>query len=321
MCASARRSRDALRDALAARGVAVELVAADTFVALDTTTETVGLTAAGAGIVIYEMAAEHVDLEDVPRPHRHRGGDPMTHLVRAELLKLRTTRMFWAYVAAAVAFVPLSVALAITVGQRAARTAPTGPASRRRGVVRRARAARAGILVMAGEFRHGTATSTFLITPDRRRVVAAKVLAASTVGLVLAIVTSAVTLAVAIPWLQADGVDVTSYGSDIALGLLGSIAATTLAPLVGVGFGAIVTSQTVAITIALIWSQVVEGLLVGFLPEVGRWLPGGAASALAGVETPSGGMLPMWAAAVVLAAYGLAFAAAGAATLARRDVA
>ena len=75
------------------------------------------------------------------------------------------------------------------------------------------------------------------------------------------------------------------------------------------------------LTIALIWSQVVEGLLVGFLPEVGRWLPGGAASALAGVETPNGGMLPMWAAAVVLAAYGLAFAAAGAAALARRDVA
>ena len=89
----------------------------------------------------------------------------------------------------------------------------------------------------------------------------------------------------------------------------------------GVGFGAVVTNQTVAITIALIWSQVVEGLLVGFLPEVGRWLPGGAASALSGIETPNGGMLPMWAAAIVLAAYGLAFAAAGAAALARRDVA
>ena len=87
-----------------------------------------------------------------------------------------------------------------------------------------------GILVMAGEFRHGTATSTFLITPDRRRVVAAKVVAASLVGVVLALVTSVVTLAVAIPWLQADGVDVASYGSDIALGLLGSIAATALAP-------------------------------------------------------------------------------------------
>ena len=56
---------DALRDVLAARDVAVELVGADAVVALDTTPEAVGLAAAGAGIVIYEMAAEHVDLEDL----------------------------------------------------------------------------------------------------------------------------------------------------------------------------------------------------------------------------------------------------------------
>jgi len=245
----------------------------------------------------------------------------MTHLVRAELLKLRTTRMFWTYVGAAAALVPLSVALAMTSGSE-----PLDSPDGVRHVVAAASSGGLvllvlGILVMAGEFRHGTATSTFLITPDRRRVVAAKVVAASLVGVALAAVTALVTLAVAVPWLEADGVDVASYRGDVALGLLGSLAATALAPVVGVGFGALVTSQTVAITIALIWSQVVEGLLVGFLPEVGRWLPGGAASALAGVETPNGGMLPMWAAAVVLAAYGLAFAAAGAAALARRDVA
>ena len=245
----------------------------------------------------------------------------MTHLVRAELLKLGTTRSFWAYLGAAVALVPLSVALAITSGSE-----PLDSADGVRHVVAAASSGALvllvlGILVMAGEFRHGTATSTFLITPDRRRVVAAKVVAASLVGIGLALVTSLVTLAVAVPWLQSEGVDVASYGGDIALGLLGALAATALAPLVGVGFGAVVTSQTLAITLALIWSQVVEGLLVGFLPEVGRWLPGGAANALAGVETPNGGMLPMWAAAVVLAAYGLAFAAAGAAALARRDVA
>jgi ABC-2 type transport system ATP-binding protein len=56
---------DALRTVLAARDVAVELVGADAVVALDTTPEAVGLAAAGAGIVIYEMAGEHVDLEDL----------------------------------------------------------------------------------------------------------------------------------------------------------------------------------------------------------------------------------------------------------------
>ena len=54
-----------LRAALAAHGVTAEPVAPDALVAFDTTTEAVGLTAAGAGVVIYEIAAEHVDLEQM----------------------------------------------------------------------------------------------------------------------------------------------------------------------------------------------------------------------------------------------------------------
>jgi hypothetical protein len=82
-----------------------------------------------------------------------------------------------------------------------------------------------------------------------------------------------------------------------------------------------VRNQTAAITIALVWTQVVEGLLIGFVPEIGKWLPGGAASALAGVATPNGELLPIGAAAVLLTLYGLAFAAAGASNLVRRDIA
>jgi ABC-2 type transport system ATP-binding protein len=55
---------EALRDALAAHGTAAEIRSADTVVALETTAEAVGLAAAGAGIVIYEMTAQHFDLEE-----------------------------------------------------------------------------------------------------------------------------------------------------------------------------------------------------------------------------------------------------------------
>jgi ABC-2 type transport system ATP-binding protein len=54
---------DGLLSVLAAHDIAGELVGPDTVIALDTTPESVGLAAAGAGVVIYEMAAEHVDLE------------------------------------------------------------------------------------------------------------------------------------------------------------------------------------------------------------------------------------------------------------------
>lgn len=244
----------------------------------------------------------------------------MPDLVRAELLKLRTTRMFWGNVAAALAFVPVSLALAVAGG--------TDPLDSADGVRHAMPAASSGavlllvigILVMAGEFRHGTATATFLISPDRRRVVAAKLAAAALVGAFLAVAAAALTLAIGLPWLSAEGVSPADYTADIVAALLGSFAATVLAAVVGVGFGALVRNQTAAITIALVWTQVVEGVLVVFLPEVGKWSPGGAASALSGVSTPNGALLPVGAAAVLLSLYGLAFAAAGASTLVRRDI-
>ena len=89
----------------------------------------------------------------------------------------------------------------------------------------------------------------------------------------------------------------------------------------GVGVGALLRNQTVAVTVALVWVLVVEGVLVGFAPAVGRWLPGGAGSALTGVATAKGGLLPMWGAALLLAGYGLVFAAAGTRLITRRDIA
>jgi ABC-2 type transport system ATP-binding protein len=56
---------ETLRTALAAEGIAAELVAADVVMAFETTTEAVGLAAAGAAAVIYEMTVERFDLEEL----------------------------------------------------------------------------------------------------------------------------------------------------------------------------------------------------------------------------------------------------------------
>ena len=55
---------ESLRDTLAARGTAAEVKTADTLVAWATTTDAVGVSAAGAGLVIYEMTPQHFDLEE-----------------------------------------------------------------------------------------------------------------------------------------------------------------------------------------------------------------------------------------------------------------
>jgi ABC-2 type transport system ATP-binding protein len=56
---------EALRGALTAEGIAAEFVTADALVAFQTTTEAVGLAAAGANVAIYEMTAQGFDLEEL----------------------------------------------------------------------------------------------------------------------------------------------------------------------------------------------------------------------------------------------------------------
>jgi ABC-2 type transport system ATP-binding protein len=54
-----------LRDALTAKGVAAEVQTAETVLAFETTTEAVGIAAAGAGVVIFEMTSQLFDLEEI----------------------------------------------------------------------------------------------------------------------------------------------------------------------------------------------------------------------------------------------------------------
>jgi ABC-type transport system involved in multi-copper enzyme maturation permease subunit len=248
----------------------------------------------------------------------------MKDLIRAELLKLRTTRTFWWSVAASLAFVPVSVALAITGAGNAAADSLDSTAGFRNAIAAASSGGivimLVGIVLMAGEYRFNTVTSTFLITPDRRRVVAAKIAASSLVGFAVAAVASLLTLAIALPWLSSRHVELASHVGDVGLVLLGAIAATTIAGMVGVGIGALLTNQTLAITTTLIWSFVVEAIAVSFVPELGRWMPGGAAGAMSGASTYND-LLPGWAAALVFAGYGVAFAAAGTRFVLRRDVA
>jgi hypothetical protein len=247
----------------------------------------------------------------------------MTNLIRAEALKLRTTRVFWLYVGVALAFVPVSVALAITAGPEAASLeTSTGL----RNVMSAASAGGllvllVGISMTAGEFRHNTATTTFLIAPHRRRVVGAKLVVGAVVGLGVAVLACLLTLAVALPWLGAKDVDVDLFGADVVMPLLGALIGGGLAAVVGIGLGALFSNQTVVVTLVIIWTALVESLLVGFMPEVGRWLPGGAVHALAGTATEKGGLLPFWGAAVVLVGYGLALAAAGTRRIEHKEIA
>jgi ABC-2 type transport system permease protein len=250
----------------------------------------------------------------------------MKPLIRAELLKLTTTRMFYGNVLAALAFVPISVATAILTAGEDGGPPPLETTEGLRNVFAAASSGAiivlvTGVLVMAGEFRHGMATSTFLVCPDRSKVVRAKLVATTLVGAAIAVVASALTLAIALPWLASRDIHVAILSGDVAFVLAGCVIATALYALVGVGVGSLIRNQTAAVVATMVWVMLVESLLVSFLPAVGRWLPGGANAAASGVATVNGDLLPMWAGILLFTAYGLAFAAAGSRFVVQRDIA
>jgi ABC-2 type transport system permease protein len=248
----------------------------------------------------------------------------MTRLVHAELLKLwttRTARVLLALAAAGTAALTVVVlALAGRPGQpalgddalRQLVLVPNGPLTLAALVL--------GILGMAGEFRHGTVTPTFLVTPVRGRVVAAKLVTAAVAGLAMALVAAAVVLAIALPWLPAKGVQAPVADLGLGASLAGLAAAVALCVVLGTGLGALFRNQFAAVIVGVLWWQGgIEQLLLGLLrrPGLERWLPDGAALAL---TAPGDGTLPMWAGGLVFAAYGLVLALLGGRLVARGDL-
>lgn len=249
----------------------------------------------------------------------------MTGLVAAEVAKLRTVRMPYALLAATVALAVLSVVGTMLTAGRAEGAFALDTAEGIRAVLGAGWpstivALVLGILGMAGEFRHGTIVPTFLATPKRGRVVAAKMAVYGVLGIAFSAAASAVTLAVALPWLSTEGVDVSPLDEEVVRAVSGLLLATALHGLLGVGVGSLIRNPATAVAVALVWSLLVESILVGLLPEVGRWLPGGAAQALTGSTTTAGELLPMGAGGALLAAYAFGLAWVGSRFVVRRDI-
>ena len=246
----------------------------------------------------------------------------MRSLIRAELLKQRTTPAFLAAFAATPVIAVL-VTLAVYGAAGRQGNDPLGPDSLVHAVGAPASvitmlALLLGVVGMAGEYRHKTITTTLLAAPRRREVVVAKIAAHALTGAAMAVVTIAASLAVAVPWLVGAGVPQTEGGeaAGVAVGLVTS---TVLHAALGVAAGALLRNQTAAVGAVIAWVLKGEDLL-GALPGlsgVGDWLPATLAEGLvrAGAGTPS-----PWIATAVLVAYAGALAALGARLSVSRDV-
>jgi ABC-2 type transport system permease protein len=246
----------------------------------------------------------------------------MRALLQAELIKLRTTRTFIALVCTAV-----GVSLLITI-LVAVLTEPTEESVLTD--VFTTDTSSLFILVLAvvgisGEWRHRTITSSILAAPARVRFLAAKTIAFALAGVALSLLISLAVAIVGFAILTARGLPTPELG-ELAEQFARNALVAALLGAFGVGIGALVRNQVVAIVGVLVISFAVEPLVVALAPEVGRFGPFGALpTAAQGLDPEDVGLadvdLPAAEIAVLLmlAWIGAAFAA-GAALLWRRDL-
>jgi ABC-2 type transport system permease protein len=242
-------------------------------------------------------------------------------LIRSEFRKLSTVRSPWLLLAAG----PLLVVAGVT-GLVQSGGNVHDPATASKALAHVALAALFtlifGIFAVAGEYRHGTVTDTFLSAPARGRVVAAKLAVYGSAGAVAGLVSSAVAVAVTAAWWSAKGGSFSLSSADSWRTIIGGVAVNAAFAAIGVGVGALLRNLAVAIAAALAWIALVEGIagqVVGTGPA--RWLPLRASEALGRADmTGTAGFLPQWGGGLVLAGYAIAFAAAAMVTTLRRDV-
>jgi ABC-2 type transport system permease protein len=249
----------------------------------------------------------------------------MTHLIRAEALRLRTIRGYWLLAAGATVLIAGGVAATAAATSFTPGTSPARSALAIAGLAQTV-ALIAGALTITAEYRHKTITPAVLITPRRTPLLTAKLITLAAAGLVFGLAATGIATAITLPLLAARHIPAAVSGTGTASIIAGGAIATALFAALGVGIGAIIRNQAGAIIAVLALLYLAEPLL-GFIPHLGAAIQQYGLGGLAAATTHTAGfpagahLLRPSAAALVLAGYATVALLAGAALLRRRDIA
>lgn len=271
----------------------------------------------------------------------------MIAALRSELLKLTTVRLWWILLLILVGYVGFTAALlAGLLGAIGDQTAAQGgpsllPEESLPPTVYSTATSIGyvfplilGALAVTSEFRYQTLTPTFLAQPRRGVVLAAKLVVLGLAGAVFGLASLIATVGLGAPVLGLMDIP-TALGEPETWMLFGRvILSMALWAMIGVGVGTLIPNQIASIVIVLAFTQFLEPILrfgtafIEWTAAIGRFLPGAASDALVGasVYTAFGAgtslvePLEWWQGGLVLAAYGIVIAIAGAFTTWRRDV-
>lgn len=239
--------------------------------------------------------------------------------IRAELLKIRSTRTTLGLLIGLIALILL---FAVLTGLLSNVPSLTGTVNQKNylsvGSTAGVFSALAGILLITSEYRYGTIRPTYLFTPRHATLLAAKAVAGAIAGLVFGVIGEGLGYAVGEIILSARGITTSLSASSVVLLLVGSVVGTALFGVVGVGLGAIIRNQVGSIITLLAWGFVVDNLLFGLVPAVGRFSPTYAENSFIGLTMKH--LLSPTAGAVVLLGWALVLAAVGLSLITRRDI-
>jgi len=257
----------------------------------------------------------------------------MISLLKSEWRKAATTKVMWGLVIAAVLFACLQVTLLILLRPSAARDLPSEALLTNPDYITNIIGSAGssaffalilGIIGMTAEYRHLTITATFLASPRRSTVLIAKTVIYLLIGAVMGAVTFAISFALANILLA--GKEHAPIPTDQSLQILGGVVlGFAIYAILGVAVGALVRVQVAAVIGALAFTLIAEPLLGVFFDWISKWLPGGALRAVLQATSASGrgvpsDLLPVWAGALVLIGYAIAFGVVASATTMRRDI-
>jgi ABC-2 type transport system permease protein len=249
----------------------------------------------------------------------------ITNLLRAERIKLFSTRAPWWCLAIAVAaplgFTALFFALAGTEIPPTVGNTQLASGNGRTVLLVLA------VLVTASEFNWGTMRLTFQAVPSRVPALLAKVAVVGALGALLGLVIGFGSWGLA-SLVQPDA-DLALHSGAAWRSVLGQSLVFLFTAVAGVGVALLLRSVAFALTAVLVWTQVLESVLV-FIPGIGRhvyqWMPFHAADEFVGAGGFAAGPLGLapaplspWGYLGYFAAITVALFVAGVLVTARRD--
>ena len=242
-------------------------------------------------------------------------------LVRAELRKLTSTKLPWAFLAVLVTISAITATAVIFGTDMDGSKEFISTAADQKSLM--AFAANAlmgaglfGAIAVAREYGHGTVVPTFLTEPRRHRAVLAQLTAVLLTGALLGLVGAALTVAAV-----AASLPTTEYGFMVSAGGVAQVVAASAftaaaGALIGASIGALIRNTGGAVAAAVVVFVFAPPLIVQLANEAASWVPDTLAKVVSGV-TNDVGLGPALAA---IAAWAIISAVIALLAVQRRDV-